>query len=84
MTDKVHTLQGRIASDKVEEPIAAAIKRMVKHLVYGKFIKRTTKLYVHDGNSGYGIGGVVEVYECRPLSKTRSWVLVRIVEKAVL
>ena len=91
MTDKIRTLQGRVVSDKMEKSIVVAIERFVKHPIYGKFIKRTTKLHVHDennecrkGDTVKGIGDVVEIRECRPLSKTKSWTLVRVVEKAVL
>lgn len=84
MTDKIRTLQGRVVSDKMEKSIVVALERMVKHPVYGKFIKRTTKLHVHDENNECGIGDKVEIRECRPLSKTKSWTLVRVVEKAVL
>ena len=80
MTDKIRTLQGRVVSDKMEKSIVVAIERFVKHPIYGKFIKRTTKLHVHDENNEC----VVEIRECRPLSKTKSWTLVRVVEKAVL
>lgn len=83
MTDKIRTLQGRVVSDKMEKSIVVAIERFVKHPIYGKFIKRTTKLHVHDENNECGIGDVVEIRECRPLSKTKSWTLVRVVEKAV-
>lgn len=80
MTDKIRTLQGRVVSDKMEKSIVVAIERMVKHPVYGKFIKRTTKLHVHDENNECGIGDKVEIRECRPLSKTKSRTLVRVVE----
>lgn len=80
MTDKIRTLQGRVVSDKMEKSIVVAIERFVKHPIYGKFIKRTTKLHVHDENNECGIGDVVEIRECRPLSKTKSWTLVRVVE----
>ncbi len=72
MTDKIRTLQGRVVSDKMEKSIVVAIERFVKHPIYGKFIKRTTKLHVHDENNECGIGDVVEIRECRPLSKTKS------------
>ncbi|MDU3883973.1 MAG: 30S ribosomal protein S17 [Escherichia coli] len=68
MTDKIRTLQGRVVSDKMEKSIVVAIERFVKHPIYGKFIKRTTKLHVHDENNEW----------------TKSWTLVRVVEKAVL
>ncbi|RXK34064.1 30S ribosomal protein S17 [Arsenophonus endosymbiont of Bemisia tabaci Asia II 3] len=84
MSDKIRTLQGRVASDKMEKSIVVAIEHMVKHPLYGKFIRRTTKLHVHDENDECGIGDLVEIRETRPLSKTKSWTLVRVVEKAVL
>jgi len=84
MTDNIRTQQGRVISDKMDKSITVAIERKVKHPLYGKFIKRTTKLHVHDENNECSIGDTVEVKECRPLSKTKSWTLVRIVEKAVI
>jgi small subunit ribosomal protein S17 len=84
MTDKIRTLQGRVISDKMEKSIVVAIERVVKHPIYGKFIKRTTKLHVHDESNECGIGDTVEVSECRPRSKTKSWALARVVEKAIL
>ena len=76
MTDKIRSVQGKVVSDKMEKSFVVAIERKVKHPLYGKFIRRTTKLHVH--------GDVVEIRECRPLSKTKSWTLVRVVEKAVI
>ncbi|MGV3344574.1 30S ribosomal protein S17 [Enterobacteriaceae bacterium LUAb1] len=84
MTDKIRTLQGRVISDKMQKSAVVSIERVVKHPIYGKFIKRTTKLHIHDENNECGIGDVVEIRETRPFSKTKSWALVRIVEKAVL
>ncbi|WKE65981.1 30S ribosomal protein S17 [Gallaecimonas kandeliae] len=82
MTEKtVRTLQGRVVSDKMDKSITVAIERMVKHPIYGKFIKRTTKLHVHDENNECQTGDVVTIRECRPLSKTKSWTLVQIVER---
>ena len=84
MSDQIRTQQGRVVSDKVDKSIVVAIERQVKHPIYGKFIKRTTKLHVHDENNECAQGDTVEVRECRPLSKTKSWTLVRVVEKARL
>lgn len=81
--NKVRTLQGRVTSDKMEKSIVVALERKIKHPIYGKYITRTTKLHVHDEKNECNIGDVVEVRECRPLSKTKFWTLVRIVEKAV-
>jgi small subunit ribosomal protein S17 len=84
MSDKIRTQQGRVVSDKGDKSIVVAIERQVKHPIYGKYIKRTTKLHAHDENNECAKGDTVEVRECRPLSKTKSWTLVRVVEKARL
>ncbi|PSW04814.1 30S ribosomal protein S17 [Photobacterium lipolyticum] len=82
MSEQTRIQLGRVVSDKMDKSIVVAIERMVKHPIYGKFIKRTTKLHAHDENNECGLGDTVEVRECRPLSKTKSWTLVRVVEKA--
>ncbi|CUR53559.1 30S ribosomal protein S17 [Serratia symbiotica] len=84
MIDIIRTLQGRVISNKMEKSIVVSIERKVKHIIYGKFVKRTTKLHVHDKNNECCIGDTVEIRECRPLSKTKSWVLVRIINKAII
>ena len=84
MTDKIRTVQGKVISDKMEKSFTIAIERMVKHPIYGKFIRRTTKLHVHDENNEAKVGDIAEIRECRPISKTKSWTLVRVVEKAVI
>jgi small subunit ribosomal protein S17 len=81
MIDKVRTLQGRVTSDKMMKSAVVSIQRLVKHPIYGKFIKRTTKLHIHDAKNECEEGNLVEIRECRPLSKTKSWTLVRILEK---
>lgn len=82
MSDAIRTLQGRVISDKMEKSAVVAIERKVKHPIYGKFIKRTTKLHIHDENNECNLGDKVEIRECRPVSKTKSWTLVRVVTKA--
>ncbi|MGP1930655.1 MAG: 30S ribosomal protein S17 [Arsenophonus sp. ET-YP4-MAG3] len=84
MSDKIRTLQGRVTSDKMDKSIVVVIERIVKHPLYGKFIRRTTKLHVHDKNNECSIGNLVEIREIRPLSKIKSWILVRIIEKVIL
>ncbi|MFP3028794.1 MAG: 30S ribosomal protein S17 [Arsenophonus sp.] len=84
MSDKTRILQGRVISNKMKKSVVVAIERMVKHPLYGKFIRRTTKLHVHDENNVCAIGDVVEIRETRPLSKTKSWTLVRVIEKGGL
>ncbi|MCG3729530.1 30S ribosomal protein S17 [Vibrio cincinnatiensis] len=82
MSDKIRTQQGRVVSDKMDKSIVVAIERFVKHPIYGKFVRRTTKVHAHDESNECGIGDTVEIRECRPLSKTKSWTLVKVVEKA--
>ena len=79
---RVRTLQGKVVSDKMDKTITVVVERFVKHPIYGKFIKRSTKLHAHDENNVCNKGDVVTVRECRPLSKSKSWMLVDVVEKA--
>lgn len=83
MNDKMRILQGHVISDKMEKSIVVAIERKVKHPLYGKFMRRTTKLHAHDETNKCSMGDLVEIRETRPLSKTKSWILVRIIDKAV-
>ena len=73
---------GKVVSDKMDKTVVVAIEDHVKHPVYGKIVKRTSKIHAHDENNECGIGDTVEVMETRPLSKTKRWRLVEIVEKA--
>lgn len=73
---------GRVVSSKMEKSCVVAVERKVKHPKYGKFMKKTTKLMVHDENNECGIGDTVRVMETRPLSKNKRWRLVEIIEKA--
>ena len=75
-------LQGKVVSNKMDKSIVVAIERNVKHPIYGKFITRTTKLHVHDETNQCNEGDIVTIRECRPLSKTKSWTLVAVVESA--
>ncbi|TMN90784.1 30S ribosomal protein S17 [Pseudoalteromonas phenolica] len=79
MSDKIRTLQGRVVSDKMDKSIVVAIERQVKHPIYGKFIKRTTKLQAHDESNTAKAGDVVTIRECAPISKNKSWTLVDVV-----
>ena len=76
------TRVGIVVSDKMDKTIVVAIQDNVKHKVYSKIIKRTTKIHAHDENNECGIGDTVKVMETRPLSKTKRWRLVEIIEKA--
>jgi small subunit ribosomal protein S17 len=73
---------GRVVSDSMDKTIIVAVESLVRHPLYGKTTKRTTKLYAHDEENQCGVGDMVEVMETRPVSKTKRWRLVSIVEKA--
>jgi small subunit ribosomal protein S17 len=78
---RARTLRGRVVSDKMDKTVSVAIERKIKHPVYGKYIKRTTKLLAHDeGNEGKA-GDLVSIAECRPISKRKSWRLVEVLER---
>ena len=76
------TRVGKVISDKMEKTVVVAIEDNVKHPTYGKIIKRTSKIHAHDENGECRVGDKVEVMETRPLSKTKRWRLVRIIERA--
>jgi len=73
---------GRVVSDKGDKTIVVAIDRLVQHPLYKRVIRRTKKLYVHDEKNDAHVGDTVEVMETRPLSKTKHWRLVSVVERA--
>lgn len=73
---------GRVVSNKMTKSITVAIDRKVKHPIYGKFMNKTTKLMAHDEKNEAGIGDTVRIMETRPLSKSKRWRLVEIIEKA--
>jgi small subunit ribosomal protein S17 len=72
---------GTVTSNKMDKTITVAVERKVKHPIYGKFIKKTTRFHAHDEKNEASIGDVVRISETRPLSKTKRWRLVEIVEK---
>ena len=76
------TRVGKVISDKMDKTVVVAITDNVKHPTYGKIIKRTVKLHAHDEENVCGIGDTVKIMETRPLSKTKRWRLVEIIEKA--
>ncbi|MCO7224990.1 30S ribosomal protein S17 [Pleionea sp. CnH1-48] len=76
------TLTGKVVSDKMDKTITVLVERQVKHPLYGKFIKRSTKVHAHDESNECRTGDLVTVVESRPLSKSKCWQLVEIVEKA--
>ena len=76
------TRTGKVVSNKMDKTIVVAVVDNVKHPLYGKIVKRTYKLKAHDENNECGVGDKVEIMETRPLSKTKRWRLVQIIEKA--
>ncbi|MCO1334282.1 30S ribosomal protein S17 [Microbulbifer sp. OS29] len=76
------TLTGKVVSDKMDKTITVLIERRVKHPIYGKIVNKSTKLKAHDENNDCSIGDVVIIEESRPLSKSKSWALQKIVERA--
>jgi small subunit ribosomal protein S17 len=75
------TLTGRVISTKMQKTITVEIERLVKHPRYGKFVRRTTKLLAHDERSEAHTGDSVEIVPCRPLSRRKSWQLLKIIER---
>lgn len=73
---------GKVVSNKMTKSITVAVERKVKHGMYGKFVKKTTKFMAHDEKNECAIGDVVKIMETRPLSKSKRWRLVEVVEKA--
>ena len=79
---RTRVLQGRVVSNKMDKTITVLVERRVKHPVVGKFITRSSKVHAHDENNAAGMGDLVSVAESRPLSRTKTWTLVEVVEAA--
>jgi small subunit ribosomal protein S17 len=75
------SLTGRVVSDKMDKTITVAVERLIKHPTYGKYVRRTTKLFAHDEQNECKEGDVVAIAPCRPLSRHKSWKLVRVIER---
>ncbi|MFM2187572.1 MAG: hypothetical protein RIR43_2144, partial [Pseudomonadota bacterium] len=78
----VRTFVGRVVSDKRSKTVTVLVERRNKHELYGKIVASSRKFHAHDENGQYHMGDVVEITESRPISKTKSWVVTRLVEKA--
>ncbi|MFB3125224.1 MAG: 30S ribosomal protein S17 [Woeseiaceae bacterium] len=76
------TIIGRVVSDKMDKTVSVAIERLIKHPVYGKYIRRTTKVLAHDENNECKSGDRVTISECRPVSKHKAWQVVNVVQRA--
>jgi small subunit ribosomal protein S17 len=81
-TKVARALTGRVKSNKMNKTITVVIERLVRHPVYGKYIRRSTKLHAHDEQNECREGDLVMIEQCRPLAKTKSWRLVRVLERA--
>ena len=77
------TLIGKVVSDKRSKTITVLIERRTKHELYGKIVAKSSKYHAHDENGEYKMGDVVEIAETRPISKTKAWVVTRLVQKAI-
>jgi len=77
------TLIGKVVSDKRSKTITVLIERRTKHELYGKIVAKTSKYHAHDENGEYKMGDVVEIAESRPISKTKSWVVTRLIQKGI-
>ena len=78
------TLVGRVVSDKRAKTVTVLVERRVTHELYGKIVGRSRKYHAHDENGEYHLGDMVEIAEGRPISKTKSWVVTKLLQKAVL
>ncbi|HEU0152759.1 MAG TPA: 30S ribosomal protein S17 [Arenimonas sp.] len=81
--NQTRTVEGRVVSNKMNKSVTILVERQVKHALYGKYIRRSTKLHAHDEENACNEGDVVRVTECRPLSKTKNWRVVEIITRAV-
>lgn len=78
----VQTFVGRVVSDKMNKTVTVLVERRVKHALYGKIVMQSRKFHAHDENNECKSGDVVEISECRPISKTKAWVVTRLIQKA--
>jgi len=76
------TIVGRVVSDKMDKTVSVAIERTIKHPVYGKYIRRTSKVMAHDAANECKLGDRVAIAECKPISKNKSWAVVNVIERA--
>ncbi|MFC0269007.1 30S ribosomal protein S17 [Kushneria aurantia] len=81
-TSNTRRLTGRVVSDRMEKSIVVMIERRERHPIYGKYMKRSTKLHAHDETNQAHTGDLVAIEECRPISKKKAWTLVEVVEQA--
>ena len=80
----LRTVEGRVVSNKMDKTVTVLVERLVKHALYGKYIKRSTKLHAHDADNACNEGDIVRVTEIAPMSKTKNWRVVEIVSRAAV
>lgn len=78
------TLVGRVVSDKMQKTVTVLVERKIQHPLYGKYIAQSKKYHAHVEQEGIGMGDTVEIAETRPISKTKSWTVTRLIEKAII
>jgi small subunit ribosomal protein S17 len=83
-TKQLRTVEGRVVSNKMNKTVTVLVERQVKHALYGKYLRRSTKLHAHDEENTCNEGDLVRVSECRPLSKTKNWQVVENITRAAL
>jgi small subunit ribosomal protein S17 len=81
-TTALKTVEGRVVSNKMNKTVTILVERLVKHALYGKYIRRSTKLHAHDEDNACNEGDIVRVTECRPMSKTKNWRVVEVLPRA--
>jgi len=81
-TEQLRTITGRVVSNKMDKTVSVLVERIIKHPVYGKYIKRSTKLLAHDENNQCQEGDLVAITSCRPISKRKAFRMVEIIESA--
>ena len=80
--NQTRTVEGRVVSNKMDKTVTVLVERQVKHALYGKYIRRSTKLHAHDAENSCNEGDTVRVAECAPMSKTKNWRVVEILARA--
>ena len=78
----LRTVEGRVVSNKMDKTVTVLVERQVKHALYGKYLRRSTKLHAHDADNACNEGDVVRIAECAPMSKTKNWRVVEIIARA--
>jgi small subunit ribosomal protein S17 len=79
---KLHTVEGRVVSNRMDKTVTVLVERLVKHALYGKYIRRSTKLHAHDADNTCQMGDMVRIAECAPISKTKNWRVVEVLAHA--